>query len=193
MSQRPVEIPESVIVIARQKAKRFTAGRNLPTAGADDVAQSLLVNYLRAAPAFDPAKGAVEAFARTVFENAASNLFRDCFAAKRSPSQSVSLQATVKLGPGEFVELAAAISQQELSAWTGCAPLDGITACDLKIDVAEVLATFPPADRDLLHRLKWKSIATVARELGIPDTTLHSRVSKFRQIFEDAGLREYLA
>jgi transposase-like protein len=40
--------------------------------------------------------------------------------------------------------------------------------------------------------LKSHSIAEIARDLGVPRTTLNDTVRRLRQRFEQAGLRAYL-
>jgi len=41
-------------------------------------------------------------------------------------------------------------------------------------------------------RLHDSTMAEIAREMGIPRTTLYDRLSKLREAFSEAGLTDYL-
>ena len=55
-----------------------------------------------------------------------------------------------------------------------------------------VLDRLPPKLRDLAERLKGDSLSQIARDTGVPRTTLYESVRRLRQIFERAGLGKYL-
>jgi transposase-like protein len=59
-------------------------------------------------------------------------------------------------------------------------------------DLAEVIDSMPGELRDLAKRMKTQSISAIAREIGVPRTTLNDAVRRLRQRFEQAGLRDYL-
>ena len=46
--------------------------------------------------------------------------------------------------------------------------------------------------RDLCVRLHDSTMAEIAREMGIPRTTIYDRLSKLREAFREAGLTDYL-
>jgi RNA polymerase sigma-70 factor (ECF subfamily) len=59
-------------------------------------------------------------------------------------------------------------------------------------DVATILAEFPPEVADICQRLKRDSISVVARDLGIPRSTLRDLLNGVRSRFESSNMREYL-
>jgi hypothetical protein len=46
--------------------------------------------------------------------------------------------------------------------------------------------------RDLCERLKFQSVGEIARETGVPRTTLNYAISQLRERFQKAGLNGYL-
>ena len=62
--------------LAEQEARRLCRGLGLPAQEREDLRQDLLTDFLARLPAFDPAKGALEAFARICFRHAAARFAR---------------------------------------------------------------------------------------------------------------------
>jgi RNA polymerase sigma-70 factor (ECF subfamily) len=62
--------------LAEQEARRLCRGLGLPAQEREDLRQDLLTDFLARLPAFDPAKGALEAFARICFRHAATRIAR---------------------------------------------------------------------------------------------------------------------
>ena len=60
------------------------------------------------------------------------------------------------------------------------------------MDLDELLQSLPEDLREMCDRLKNDSISQVARELGIPRSTLRDRVCKIRRRFEQSELQKYL-
>ena len=60
------------------------------------------------------------------------------------------------------------------------------------MDLGQAIASLPEELRDLCLRLHDSTMAEVAREMGIPRTTLYDRLSKLRDAFREAGLTDYL-
>ena len=64
---------------------------------------------------------------------------------------------------------------------------------DLRLDLTLVLDELPDDLRDLAIRLQTRTVAEIARELGVLRSTLYEKgIARLRKIFEDRGLREYL-
>jgi DNA-directed RNA polymerase specialized sigma24 family protein len=59
-------------------------------------------------------------------------------------------------------------------------------------DLQKVMATLTSKQADLVERLKTQSLAQIATELGIPRSTLGSRLAVIREKLREAGLQEYL-
>jgi len=50
----------------------------------------------------------------------------------------------------------------------------------------------PPEPRSLVLARQTKSVAEIARERGVPRTSLYSDIRRLKAVFEDAGLDQYL-
>ena len=60
-------------------------------------------------------------------------------------------------------------------------------------DLRAVGRRLPVSSRDLAIALTQKSAAQIAREWRQPEKTIRRKVQKIRKVYEDAGLKEYLA
>ena len=64
---------------------------------------------------------------------------------------------------------------------------------DMHLDISFVISELPPDLKPLAERLLTHSIAEVAREFGVPRSTLYETgIARLREIFEDKGLGEYI-
>lgn len=158
----------------------------------EDIEQELHLKLLKYLASYDPRKGRLQAFATAIVKRQAANLLRAKRALKRDHHgvRSLSMElANEEEGP---VELADTISQRHLGARLGRATREEHELAALAMDIRDVIASLPPELADLAERLKTDSLSQIARDLGIPRTTLADRVRKLRRYFEQAGLRDYL-
>ena len=63
---------------------------------------------------------------------------------------------------------------------------------DLVMDMARAFELLPENFRDLCERLKTQTVSEIALDLGIPRSTIYEAIQKLREIFEAAGLKNYL-
>jgi DNA-directed RNA polymerase specialized sigma24 family protein len=89
------------------------------------------------------------------------------------------------------VELAQTITSDEHRNRTGRWRRSDAERAELALDTATVLAALPEDLRDLAMGLMDASPSQVARDLGVPRSTLQRRLERLRRHFEDAGLRDY--
>jgi RNA polymerase sigma factor (sigma-70 family) len=175
--------------IFRRKARQIV-GR----AGADDVndvEHELLAESLRRLPGFDPHRANLHAFANVIADHAAYDYRRR--ARQREERRALSLSAPVVGQDGDAEELSALIRRPDLDARLGLATRDPQDAACLADDVATVLGKLPPHLRHLAERrAAGDTVTQVARDLGLPRTTVSDWVGKLRAAFENAGLRDYL-
>ena len=136
-------------------------------------------------------KGQPHAFLAVAIERILVNLLRDRYAEKRDFRRVRSLLVKVRMDEGA-VELAQTISQQEQDARQGRSPRSDTERSDLVQDVADVIARLSEDQQQLAEQLQHHSLAEIARQRGVPRSTLQSRVRKLREIFDHAGLRDYL-
>ena len=178
--------------IIRRKVKQLIGRAGFTSSDREDIEQELWLKLIKHLPAFDPKKGTRQAFVVTVVERYAANIFRNKRAEKRDHRRACSLNVTIEFTRDGPTELAQTISDRELDARLGRDRRSDEERADLAMDLDNVIATLPEDWQTLLELRKTQTISEVAREMGVPRTTLNGRILRIRQRFEDAGLREYL-
>jgi RNA polymerase sigma-70 factor (ECF subfamily) len=162
--------------IIRRKVRLLIGHAGFTKQDRPDIEQELLVRLLQSLDQFDPNRRHFNVFAATVIGRAAARILRERLAKKRDNGQMCSLNKAKDGCSTEPVDPRPSHEEQ----------------VDLATDLAEVLARLPEELRDLAERLKSRSLSEVARDLGVPRTTLHRRLRRLRQCFEDGGLQIYL-
>jgi RNA polymerase sigma-70 factor (ECF subfamily) len=176
----------------RRRARQLVGRGGIAEHDLEDLEQELACHLLKCWPSFEPAKGHPTVLVTVVVENALANILRDRQAQKRDGRRVRSLNVFVDVGEETPVELAQAIGPREHGAWRGRHPRSPEELAQLASDVARVLVGLPAKLRDLAERLKEDSLSQIARDTGVPRTTLYESVRRLRQIFERAGLGKYL-
>ena len=140
--------------------------------------------------AFDPAAAHWKSFVTTVIERQTATLVRDRRAAKRDRRRVTTLHVLIDGddGPLEFTQTIASDEHLNRTDWWRRSDAE---RAELALDLDEVLAALPEDLRDLAVRLMDASPSQVARDLGVPRSTLQRRMERLRRHFEDAGLRDY--
>lgn len=180
------------IRMARHKARQLAARTEFSPADREDLAQELLLHVIRRAPKFDPSKGSVQAFIATLIARRAASLLRRETAAKRDAHQCCSLNMLVRADDGTRVELASTITEDAPDPRLFKRSRHPQNRVEMASDVATVLSRLPADMRALCERLKRQSLSAAARALGVPRSTLATRLAKLRKTFAAAGLAEYL-
>lgn len=154
--------------LIRKLAREFNP-RRPPHIDRGDVEAELWLKALSHIDEYDEAKSYWSCFIRTLLLRHLKNMLRDHCATKRDHRRTTSLDAVAELQEPHAEE-----------------------SKDLKVDLGELFPTLSSQEREMCLRLMSDSMSQVARELGVPRTTLQSRIKKLRIRFEDAGLRIYL-
>lgn len=156
------------------------------------VEQELMAKVLENWPKFDESVGHHKSFVCTIVSNSSLNLSRRIDAKCRG-SRPVSLSSIIHDPFDGATELAQTIGESELDRRLERKPrLSPTDRVALLHDLQQVMASLTPKQADLIERLKTQSLATIAHELGIPRSTLGSRLAVIREKFREAGLQEYL-
>lgn len=158
----------------------------------EDLEQELLVRLVQSLKSFDPNQAHRKSFVTAVVERAFANLLRNARAAKRDHRRIGSLNVTIEVTAEGITELAETIGDREYNARRCRDPRSAGELAQLASDLAKIVAALPEELRDLAERLKTESISAIARNVGVPRTTLNDKVRRLRQRFEQAGLRDYL-
>ncbi|QEL17633.1 sigma factor [Limnoglobus roseus] len=167
----PAPLTESAFArrLVRALAGRLAARRRLRTWDGDDVAQEVLLRLLTTRRAFDPSRGALEAFIALVVDRVVVDLHRRQAAARRTAS----VRSLPDVGEIHLVD-----------------PRDPIPAIDRALDVAAVLARLPGDLRAVAELLKSESFTAAARARAVSRDTLRRQVRDLRRAFERHKARD---
>lgn len=178
--------------IIRRKTSQIIGRAGFTHQDRDDLQQELVLRVLQSLPSFDPDQAHRNVFVTTVIERYVRNVLRNKRAGKRDHRRISSLNVMIDGTDDGPIELAQTISQRELDARRNRNPRSDEELAHLAQDMTEVIATLPTELRDLAERLKTQNVSEIARDMGIPRTTLHESVRRLRRRFERAGLKGYL-
>lgn len=178
----------------RQKAKQLVGHFGLTKSDREDLEQELKLALLERFDRFDPETANWEAFTTMIVDHRIASIIDERWAGKREFRHNVvSLATQVPDADGEQVELAQQIGDTHQERVTGVAAPDPTEAVELAHDLDVVCAKLPPDLRELAERLKYESVAQIARDMGISRRTLRDRIAKLREYFAADDLQEYLA
>jgi RNA polymerase sigma-70 factor (ECF subfamily) len=178
--------------LIRRKAKELIGKAGFSRSDREDIEQELRLHVLQAIPQFDPQAGDWSAFLKTVIERTAAKLWQHSLAEMRHPDRSESLQQLVQGEDGFLTEKANTLLEDAHTRRLGTTARSDHDRVDLVHDVATVLAKLPDDLRNLGERLQHQSVGEIARETGMPRSTLRDALKRLRAVFEEAGLDEYL-
>ena len=177
-----------------QKAARQLAGKHgFRESDRDEIEQRLYLKLTARLGQADPDDPKWKAFvAKTVRRHIAS-MIRDNRAQKRDHRKTSALHTVVDVDEDGPITLAETLSERECKARRGWSFRSASELADLAMDLAACMEELPdPRHREFCERLKHDSIAQVARDMGIPRTTLNAWLRKVRERFEERGLKDYL-
>jgi RNA polymerase sigma-70 factor, ECF subfamily len=172
------------------KVRKTIGKAGLTKSDLDDLAQDILLDIIQRLPSFDSRRSQHRTFFSRLVDHKLSNILRDRRTKRRDCSRCQSLNTP--LVGNEDCDHADLLAADTHGVRTGCVRRTDEEQTDLAADIAQIVARMPPEVQDLCQRLQSQPLAAIAREVGIPRTTLQQSVSKIRRRFEDAGLREYL-
>ena len=149
----------------------------------EDIKQELLLAYLLAWPSFDPGKGNPKSFIKAVINNRAAEMLREAEAQKRwtglktlSLSMPISDDTDATLGD---------LVTSEQSLWGDVFGTQSQSAAEQSMDTQKLLAQLPDDLRQTYRLLMEYSVTEAAELLGIPRTTMSSRLKKLKKFMEE--------
>ena len=178
--------------IVKRKVRQIIGRAGYTRQDKEDLEQELLTRLLQGLRSFDPDVAHRKSFVTAIVERAVATILRDAEAQKRDHRRISSLQRLVNLTDEGPTELAETIGDREYNGRRCRDPRSDEDLAQLVTDLAEVIDSMPDELCDLAKRMKTQSISAIAREIGVPRTTLNDAVRRLRQRFEQAGLRDYL-
>ncbi len=178
--------------IIRRKIKQLIGRAGFTKQDWEDLEQDMVVRVLQALKSFDPDHAHRNKFVTAVVERYVANILRDKQARKRDHRRITSINVTISIRDEGPTELTQTIGQRELDARRGRHPRSSDELAQLARDVAEVIGKLPAELRELAERLKSESVSDIARDMGVPRTTLNEIVRRLRRRFENGGLKDYM-
>ena len=178
--------------IIRKKVKQIIGRAGFREQDREDLEHDLVARLLLSLKSFDPNRAHRNVFVTAVVERDVANILGDKKAEKRDYRRIASLNVVIEVTEDGPTELADTISDREYNARRGRHVRAEQEMAELRIDVTECVDELKDALQDVCERLKQDSISQVARDLGVPRTTLTDRIRKLRLPFEEQGLKDYL-
>ena len=179
--------------LIRFKARQLVGQAGFTASDREDIEQELILDLLRRLPKYDPKRAQRNTFIARVVEHRVATLIEAQKAGIRDYRRCrCSLNDRFEDEDGRSVERAETFDQEDYLLRTGAQsrPSDELSA--LAIDVTAVLEELPPKLRNLCRRLKDETVTEISRGTGVPRGTIYESIKKLREIFEDAGLMDYL-
>ncbi len=178
--------------LIRKKARQIICRSGFRPSERPDIEQELRLKVEKHLSAYRGDRGHLFAFLTAVVERQSATIVRNQTAQKRDCRRNVSLSVLVEIKDEGPVELAATITQYEADARLALKTRSAQESVDLQHDVAAVMAHLTPDERRVAEALKHKTVTEAERELGVPGSTIYDMLARWREPFEEAGLREYL-
>ena len=154
--------------LIRQKVRRMAERLELCRADEEDLAQDLRLDLLRRSSRYQAERSEWRVFACVVVDRSARSAWR-----KRTKRPWTSLIDGSVLGQD--------VETGDLDRRIRGGTVDRASQRVLRLDVRELLSALSADDRDLCQRLSNGGLSDVARELGIPRSTLQDRVIRLRR------------
>jgi DNA-directed RNA polymerase specialized sigma24 family protein len=176
-----------------RKAARRLAGRfGFQRQDREEIEQRLYLKLARHLHRGDPSDPKWKALVAITVRRHVVSMARDGEAEKRDHRRVCSLN--VRIGtPDGPMELADTVGEHEIPSRRGRVKRSDQELAELRLDVIACLADVgDERQREFCERLKHDSISQVARDMGIPRTTLGTWLARLRGRFEERGLRDYL-
>lgn len=166
------------------KAKTLTCMPIFSRDDLEDLEQDMLLYYLLSMPDFDPQKGDKRSFIKTVVNRKALMLVRDAEREKRwTGAKNFSLSFQIG-DENDGTTLADTISSEK-SIWGDVFFAQSLIAAEQNIDIAKILSDMPEDLKQTYDLLTEYSVTEAAELLGIPRTTMSSRLKKLKKYIGD--------
>ena len=166
------------------KAKTLTRMPTFSRDDLEDLEQDMLLYYLLSMPDFDPQKGDKRSFIKTVVNRKALMLVRDAEREKRwTGAKNFSL--SFQIGDEDDGNTLADMITGESSIWGDVFFAQSQLAAEQNIDIAKILSDMPEDLKQAYDLLTEYSVTEAAELLGIPRTTMSSRLKKLKKYIGD--------
>ena len=155
----------------------------------DDLIQECCVHWFRKRGQYQEGKASRNTFQERVLDNK----LRDLAERERTDKRKVHRDAlSLDETPGDEADGQTRADQVTCDLWKE--PPDAFSQVDRAIDVAEVFNKLTQAQRELCRLfMEGCSVSEASVLLGRPRSTIYDEISRIRELFEKAGLGDYLS
>ncbi len=185
---KPADADSAAKEIIRRKAGCLMRRGGFSPSDLPDLEQELWMHLLKKMPTFDSGKAGWAAFVTAVVTAWGANLLRARFAARRHPRRLHPPLPGTEGGQQEGGSLGERLGEKAHDVRLGRHHPPEQERLELQLDVREALERLPDDLRHIAERLRQLSIAELARELGMPRTTLCELIARIRRRFQRMGL-----
>lgn len=175
-------------ILVRKFAFQLSRSPGFSHSDYSDLMQSLVHKADQALERYDPQRGNPWGFLSKVLENHVRNIVRFTRAQCRHPFRVRSINKPILTKEGQTVELSAILNASDCRRHRKVRPRDPQALINLIFDVRDVIQKCPPRVRALAEALMQDNISQVARNWGVPRTTLNHLKRRLAIRFEAAGL-----
>ncbi len=178
---------EDIGRIIRIKSYRLARTLGAGSQSLDEFQQEYWMEYLQARGSFDPRRASWATFLEQVLESAGGHLMEKWWAQKRRYERGArSWDEPLAPDSDETLQDVYSDVQHYDQTGDGTPPMSEIIDCN--IDVRDIVEALPPELQRIAKMLMWKTAADIALELGIPRTTVYTKMAKIRSVFESMKL-----
>ncbi len=178
--------------LIRHKARQLVGKAGLTEDDRRDLEQELMVDLLNRMKHFNPVKGKKTTFMTRIVERRIATILEARFAGCRDWRKcTVSLNDPIPGGDTGSEERIEQVCNDGQVGHPG-GETNEQRQNDIRIDLERVIAALPEDLQRLCEKLQSSNMAEIAREMGVPRSTLYGSLTKLRDAFRDAGLDEYL-
>lgn len=188
----PTELIQYITKRTHFKARQIV--RKCSALGAvEDVQQDLIMDVLRRLPKFDSSRAGIKTFVCRLIDFKIASLLKSKDAACRGNGCiESSLDDWTHDENGAWAQRGETIDESRGRAHLGAAPRSDQEQRSLEIDIAVVVATLSPEQRELCERLKTQTPTEISRDTGMSRSAIYQRVVAIRAIFVAAKLDLYV-
>ena len=173
-------------LLIAQKARQLVRRPEFSKSDRDDLRQELIAHLLERYEKFDPEVAHWNVFVTTVVERHVATILERQSTSKRLDGHDmVSLGILVSDDDGALVELAQQLGTQHRERVTGYASTSDEEVTEAQCDAQAILERLPPPLQKLAEQLMTHTVSELAREWGIPRSTLDDRLEKIRAFLAD--------
>ena len=176
--------------LVKYKAGELTKQLDLPGYEADDIEQELITDIVERLPKFDPKRAQRDTFIAHLVRNKAASIVADR-RRKRCDHRCCRVSLN-EIEPEHGQEKIHLVEENYFLEAMG-RHSDRSDPHELKIDVRRFVDGLPSHLRTLCLLLQTQNLTDVARDLGMPRSTLYTFVTTIREHMTEAGLHRYKA